>query len=258
MKNKKADILTCVLFCGFLFVMLGLFLGLPRQDFSEKEKRYLAENPKLTWKSLTSGEFGEDVESWLADHIPGRDFLVGLNAYVDQLTGRQVTKDIYVTEDGFLVEAPVAWNQKTAEKNMNAINSFAEKIGQPVDLMIVPSAGFCLEDTIEGLANPYADAQMIRDIYDLAEENVATVDVVAAFTEAQNPRSLFYRTDHHWTSRGAYAGYAGYMTYKNREFLKEENFNVYLCPQRFVADGRGVHRAVGLRSERYRDQRRFG
>ena len=78
MKNRKSDILTCVLFCGFLFVMLALYLALPRQDFSEKEKRYLAESPKLTWKSLTSGEFGEDVESWLADHIPGAGFSGGL------------------------------------------------------------------------------------------------------------------------------------------------------------------------------------
>ena len=226
MKNRKSDILTCVLFCGFLFTMLVLFLALPRQDFSEKEKRYLAESPKLTWKTLTSGRFGEDVESWLADHIPGRDFLVGLNAYADKLTGRQVTKDIYVTREGFLVEAPGEWNQKAVEKNMAAINSFGEQLGRQVDLMIMPSAGFCLEDTIEGLANPYSDTQMIRDIYAMAGELVNCVDLVPAFTQVQNPAALFYRTDHHWTSRGAYAGYRGYMEAKGREYLAESDFTV--------------------------------
>ena len=50
MKTKKSDILTCVLFCGFLAVMFALFLLLPRQDFSEKEKRVLTEMPSLTWE----------------------------------------------------------------------------------------------------------------------------------------------------------------------------------------------------------------
>jgi len=226
MKNKKADILTCVLFCGFVFAMLVLYLVLPGQDFSEKEKRYLAESPKLTWKTLTSGEFGEDVESWLADHIPGRDFLVGLNAYVDKLTGRQVTKDVYVAQGGFLVEAPVVWDEAAAKKNMAAINAFAEKAGKPVDLMIVPSAGFCLEDRVEGLADPYRDTEIIRDIYALAGQNVKPLDLIPAFTEVQDPQSLFYRTDHHWTSRGAYAAYKAYMVSLGRDYLAENAFTV--------------------------------
>lgn len=226
MKNKKADILICILFCGFLFAMLAMFLVLPRQDFSEKEKRYLAEAPQLTWKSLSSGQFGEDAETWLADHIPGRDFLVGLNAYVDLWTGKQAAKDIYVAQGDRLVEAPGVWDQKNIEKNMNAINAFADSIGRPVDLMIVPSAGFCLEDTVEGLADPYTDTQMIRDIYAMAGENVKGIDLIPAFTEVGDPGALFYRTDHHWTSRGAYAAYKDYMAYKGREALAESDFTV--------------------------------
>ena len=226
MKNRKSDILTCVLFCGFLFAMLALFLALPRQSFSEKEKRYLAETPKLTWKNLTTGKYGEDVESWLADHIPGRDFLVGFNAYVDKLTGRQVTKDIYVAEGDRLVEAPGVWDQQTVEKNMNAINGFVEKIRQPVDLMIVPSAGFCLDDTIRGLSDPYRDTQMIRDIYAMADSNIRAIDLIPTFTEVQDPASLFYRTDHHWTSRGAYAAYKAYMELKGHSALAPEDFTV--------------------------------
>ena len=46
MKNRKSDILTCVLFCGFLFTMAALYLILPKTEFSQLEKRYLAEAPK--------------------------------------------------------------------------------------------------------------------------------------------------------------------------------------------------------------------
>lgn len=226
MKNKKADILICVLFCGFLFSMLALFLLLPRQNFSEKEKRYLAETPNLTWKTLLSGEFGENVENWLADHVPGRDFFVGFSAYYDKLTGRQVTKDIYVAEGDRLVEAPVKWDQSAVDKNMSAINAFAQTAGRKVDLMIVPSAGFCMEQTVQGLQDPYNDTQIIRDIYALAGQNVNTLDLIPAFTEVQDPQALFYRTDHHWTSRGAYAAYKAYMGSLGRDYLEADAFTV--------------------------------
>jgi len=89
MNTKKHDLLAIFLFCGFLSIMTGLYLFLPKDDFSENEKRFLEESPVLSWDAVTSGDWGNDAESYMADHIPGRDFFVGLNAYFDLLTGRQ-------------------------------------------------------------------------------------------------------------------------------------------------------------------------
>ena len=95
MKVKAKDIVLCVLFCGFLAGMLAMFLLLPEQSFSEKEKRYLKTSPLLTADTLLSGSFGEEAEAYLADHIPGRDLFVGISAYYDLLSNRQLTKDVY-------------------------------------------------------------------------------------------------------------------------------------------------------------------
>lgn len=226
MKNKFSDILTCVLFCGFIGVMLVLFLLLPRDDFSEKEKRYLEETPTLSWEALSSGKYGEDVESYLADSVPGRDFFVGLNAYYDLLSGRQVTKGHYFAQGDRIVQAPVKWDAQAAQKNMNKINAFSEIIGQKVDLMIVPSAGFCMENQVYGVADPYVDDQIIADIYAMAENGVATVDLTDAFLNAEAPEKLYYRTDHHWTSLGAYTAYKTYMAQKQREYPAQEEFKI--------------------------------
>jgi len=226
MKTKKTDILICVLFCGFLFSMLLLLLVLPQRDFSEREKRYLSDAPELTAESLFSGEFGEDMEDYLADHVPGRDFFVGLNACYDKLTGRQVTKAVYTADGKRLVEAPVVWNGATAEKNMTSINRFAESIGQSVDLMIVPSAGFVLEDSVQGLHDPYTDDVMIADLYAMAGEDVSCVDLIPTFTQTENPETLYYGTDHHWTSLGAYTAYEAYMELLNREHPVQSDFTV--------------------------------
>ena len=226
MKNKALQWITVVAFCAFLAVMPALYLLLPKADFSELEKRYLEDAPLLTAKTLTSGQYGEDMESYMADHIPGRDFFVGLNAYVDLYTGRQVSKDIYVTEDNRLVEAPVVWNETQAQKNMTAVNQFAQTIGADVDFMIVPSAGWAVEDRISMLADPYEDELLIEKLYGMAEQNLNCQDVLSVFEGIEDKGALYYKTDHHWTSLGAYTAYASYMREKQRLCPSAEEFTV--------------------------------
>lgn len=226
MKNRIDQWITLIGFCAFLGIMLVLYLLLPKTEFSELEKRYLAETPALTGKTLTSGQFGEDAETYMADHIPGRDFFVGLNAYVDLYTGRQVSKDIYVAEDDRLVEAPVTWNEEQINKNMSAVNQLAQTLGRPVDFMLVPSAGWAVEDSVQGIADPYMDETLIGDIYAMAGENVECMDVLSVFESAEDKASLYFKTDHHWTSLGAYTAYAAYMNEKGREYPAAEEFTV--------------------------------
>lgn len=222
MKPRLDEIVITAAFCGFLAVMGMLYLLLPKQDFSETEKRYLAESPTLSWENVASGEFGDDVEAYMADHIPGRDFFVGLNAYADLLTGRQVASDIYLTADARLVEAPTQWNEAAVQKNMNAINSFAQKLEIPVDLLIVPSAGWASREDILGVGNEYTDAATIGEIYALAGENLRLLNLTADFDDP----TLYYRTDHHWTSRGAYNAYETYMRSLSREYRDWTEFTV--------------------------------
>ncbi len=226
MKPKFDELFTVVAFCAFLGIMTLIFLVGPKGDFSELEKRYLAEPPKVTWENIASGNFGEEVETYMADHLPGRDFFVGLNAYAELLTGRQSASDIYVTSDGRLVETPVQWNAAAAQKNMSAINSFAQAIGKQVDLMIVPSAGWAVSDRIVGPSDDYMDEQIIRDIYGLAGENINTLDMVSVLAAQPDLGNLYYRTDHHWTSLGAYHAYSTYCQEKGRPVRQIKDFTV--------------------------------
>ena len=226
MKTRKDQWITVIAFCLFIGIMSALYFLLPKAEFSETEKRYLAASPKLSAQSLASGDFGREVDTYMADHIPGRDFFVGLNAYVDLYTGRQVSKDIYVAADNRLVEAPVRWNAEQAQKNVTAVNTFASQLGQQVHFMIVPSAGWALSDSIRGLADPYYDAAFISDIYAMAEENVETVDVVSVFEQAEDKASLYFKTDHHWTSLGAYTAYAHLMEQMGMEYPGADAFSV--------------------------------
>ena len=221
--------LTTVGFCAFLGIMSILFFVLPKQEMSETEKRVLEKAPEFSWENLTSGKLGGDIESYMADHVPGRDFFVGLHNYTELLTGRQVTKDIYLAEGDRLVERPLVWDDQTAGQvatNMTAINTLARQVDAPVDLVIVPSAGWAVRHSIVGLSDEYTDPELIKNVYAQAGAEVNTLDLTAVFGGYENPGDLYYRTDHHWTSLGAYTAYKAYMNSMKLPYRDQKDFTV--------------------------------
>lgn len=222
MKHKKEHIITACVFCSFLAIMLLLYIALPKSDFSELEKRYLTDFPEISADNIISGNFGNDMESYMADHMPFRDFFVGLNSYFELITGRTPATDIYVTTDKALVEAPVRMQQENIEKNMTAINAFAEKSDIMIDFMLVPSAGWASRNKIAVLAKEYNDYDYIDTVYSMAESSINTIDVRNLFDDP----SLYYKTDHHWNSFGAYSAYEAYMKALGKDYRDKNEFTV--------------------------------
>lgn len=216
MKQNKKDLITVSLFCGFLAAMTALYFLLPKQTFSENEKRFLSEFPAPEWDAVSSGDWGEDVETYLADHIPGRDLFVGLNAYFELYTGRQAGKDVLLSGDRIL-EAPVKADDAAIQRNLTAIHTLAETTGRQLDLMIIPSAGWA-----SGKSG-YTDSAIIQQIYDAAGSSLVPVDVLEVF---EGRPDLYFRTDHHWTSAGAYAAYSHLMALKGRTYPEKDLFTV--------------------------------
>ena len=223
MNARNDQKLTVLLFCGFLGVMVLLYLLLPQKEFSQLEKRYLADAPEVSLENILGGGFMEETADYMADQMPFRDFFVGLNAYYDLLSVRQVTKEIYTAEEDRLVEAPVVWNEAAAQRNMNAINAFVGAVDVPVDMMLIPSAGWAAQDLIQGLADEYIDEQIIDEIYAMADNGLQTRSV----TEAYDGRGdLFYKTDHHWNSMGAWTGYSLYAKALGIPYREADTFTV--------------------------------
>ena len=90
MKEKKhfTQYIISIVFIIFIFGMAVLFLLLPKAKYSSNEKRYLSDPPQVSMQNLASGQLTKDIESYLTDHIPFREFYVGTNAYYNLYTGR--------------------------------------------------------------------------------------------------------------------------------------------------------------------------
>ena len=226
MKQFDFKIIIVILFCAVLFGTLFAFIILPKSDYSPAEKRYLTGAPNLSFENILSGKFSEEAESFIADHIPGRKLLIGLSANYDRLSLRQTTKDIYMGTSGRLYEKPNVLNESIIRRNMACINEFADNIGTQVEMMIVPSAGFIMQNDIKGLYDTYNDDKIISAIYSQAGAHINTIDLLDSFSSAANGDELYYKTDHHWTSRGAYSAYCVYMQAKGRLALPEDAYDI--------------------------------
>lgn len=223
MKENNTKRLTAVIFLSFLAVMLLGLLLLPKKDFSENEKRYLTRFPVPTVQNVLSGTWGEELETYLADRLPGRTFFVGLNAYYEHALGLQPTKEIRTTGE-YLAEAPASADPAVIRRNLDVISKFADSIGQEVSLALVPSCGWALG------GSDYEDEAICTALEEGAGGNLRTISLLEAF---RGKPELYYRTDHHWNSAGAYTGYAALMEALGQDYRKEADFTREILPDCF-------------------------
>lgn len=215
-----------LLFIGIIVVMQAVFWLLPRRSFSENEKRVLSEAPQIDAAGIADGSVFRSIESYLSDHFPGRELWVGANAYLENAEGRGATEDIVRGTDDWLFTAPVSDDRETLWDNMQAITTFAEKQSVPVTMMAVPSAGAVVSDKLPALHLPYPDADLLEEARRIAGNTLHWVDLYTDFCSAEQPERLYYRTDHHWTTEGAYRAYCLMMEELGQSSVPRDDFTV--------------------------------
>ena len=204
---------------------LILFAVLPRRNWSAAEKRYLAEFPAFTAENLRGGRFAKLLEDYAADHFPGRDFLAAVHAYQNLLIGKNGTEKVILGRENVLVQAPAADGTAQLETNLSRFDRFAESAGLPAYLVLIPDAGYVLEDLLPKNHPAYPDGEAFR----LASScpHLTPVDLLAPFArERGEGRQLYYRTDHHLTSFGCFAAANAFRAAAGLSPLAESDFRV--------------------------------
>lgn len=221
---------VALLFAGVLIGTQAAFWLLPRRSFSENEKRVLAQKPVISTESIADGSLFQNVEQYLSDHFPGRDGWVGANAYLEQAEGRGAVGTIVRGADDWLFPAPISDDRQILQDNMQAITAFAQAQSVPVYLMAVPTAGAVVEDKLPDLHLDYLDADMLEQARRSAGDSLHWLDVMEDFSTAEEPGKLYYRTDHHWTTEGAYRAYRLLMQEMGESSVARDVFSVERVP----------------------------
>ena len=206
---KKYIIYTpAAIFCAFILLIPIMYLVAADSNFSPLEKRKLSQFPTPTLKTVFSGKFGEDFETYLNDQMPFRTFFVGTNAYYDTLSGRNGMSGIYSGKDDYLIVTPVKAAQ-TFDNNIRFIGEFIDDIERPCYVCVVPSSGSIYSGELPMNHYEYTDDQIIEKTKTAFGEygNSRFIDLFDEFKSLSSSEQLYYKTDHHWTSLGAYECY---------------------------------------------------
>jgi len=241
-RQQQGIWLTWLLVGSILFFCL-LGIVLKDKDYSENENRKLAGVPEFRFSALADGSYLSGWSDYVADQFPGRDFWISLNLLVTKLTGQREISGIYLGDDGFLMQAPSAPNEEGLQKNLEAINAFADEHPELNSYMCVaPNAVTVLADKLPANApvrDQLADLQRISDSL-TATEFIDVTKVLQDHKEEQ----LFYRTDHHWTSLGAYYAFTSIAPALELEAPTPEDYTVYTVSNTFegtLASRSGSH-----------------
>lgn len=205
--NKYFNRILTAVFCLFLGGMCLVSTILPDKDFSPLENRYLQELPQFSFSEMHSGSFIADMESYTADHIAGRDLWVAMKAWCERLSGKRENNGIYFTGGTLIshVDTPTA---EQMDKNGGFVNTLADNVDVPVYFGIIPSAAGIWADHLPEGAPTADENAIIESMY--ANSDALTVDLWSTL-QAHADQQIYYRTDHHWTSLGAYYGYVALM-----------------------------------------------
>lgn len=195
--------------------LAALFLGAVLHkpvEFSETENRYLGQRPKLTTVKLLDGSFMKDYETFITDQFPERSFFMGVKTAAERLRGRADDNGVYFGKEGYLFGKydGALFESETAENNISAVAEFVKLYGdkfgkEHFKIALAPSSSEILKDKLPANAPVYNQTGFIDKVKREAGEDYV-IDLGENLKKHAD-EYIYFRTDHHWTTLGAYYGY---------------------------------------------------
>lgn len=237
-QRKVQEKLVGIIFILTLFLFLVINVIVPDREKSVQENRMLATKPKFRLSSLISGDYDEKFEAYMDDQFVGRDMWRKLKVMVDRIGGSRLENGVYIGTNGQLLEQIEVADENHLAANIKAIKSFSESQSKiPVRMMLVPDAANVLNHSLPALAKPEDQTQMFSMVRKDLGDSVEWIDVSTELNKHKTEK-IYYKTDHHWTTLGAFyafqaatpsLGIEGDLSGKYVSYAVSDSFNGMLA-----------------------------
>lgn len=186
-----------------------------KRVFSENENRLLAQMPEFSVERLLDGSFGADYETYLSDQFFARDTWISIKTYTERFIGKKDINGVYFGKDGYLIEkhSVMPADREVADRNAERVAAFLERqlalLGENhCKFLLVPGSIDVLQGKLPPFASDDAVPYFLETMKELVPEEVY-VDLYDLMLSHAD-EAIYYRTDHHWTTLGAYYAYAAW------------------------------------------------
>ena len=186
-RNTKISDIFFLLLMGAIILFFGaaIFI-LPQKSFSQKENRSLATIPSPSFESITNGEYSKKLGDFYADQFPLRNSFTAAHALIELSLGKQESNGVIVTDEALIARSNE--NIQAIKANLDAISAV-----ENAALYVPPSSQDVFKSplTHSSIAS-ILPADVAKDFNALCESG---------------EQYIYYKTDHHWTTKGAYIAY---------------------------------------------------
>ncbi|EJW15119.1 DHHW family protein [Paenibacillus alvei] len=224
--DKLSQSVIAVLFLSLIGLIFILNLILPKREFSEEENRKLEQLPTFSFHSFISGKFTSNFEKFMTDQFVVRDVWVGVKSNADQAIGKKESNGVYLGKDGYLIQKFAEINKKELEEKIQSINAFHSATPDLNKYVILaPTAVSVLQSKLPTYVSENRELDALHTVKTSLNPGIRYVDVYPVLSLHQN-EPIYYKTDHHWTSKGAYYAYQQLSNWMGFKPVKEEEFDI--------------------------------
>lgn len=228
--SKKALWIEAIVFLAFIFAFFILNTALPDREFSEQENRSLQQRPPFSFDELFSGQYTKDFETYTTDQFTLRDEWITLKAASELALGKRQNNGMFLCDGGTIIEPYEAPEDGKLEANMEALNKLVANTDADVYFALIPGKSDIWAHMLPQNAPRDSEKAAIDYCYSLSD--AVNVDIYGKLEE-HSGEYIYYRTDHHWTTLGAYYGFSALAEsmgldcpdiseYSGRETVSEE------------------------------------
>ena len=220
-------------------ICMVLLLGLAGKEalshqrtYSPVEKRELQTRPEISITKVLDGRFQKKYESYLRDQFPGRDHWVSFQTDMELFMGKNEIHNVYIGKNHYLLEhyTEKEFDPQQISKNLQALEKFVGKAKQNADVhvMMVPTKSWVLREKLPAFAPHYKE----QKFYDALQQKLEKEDVlisVEPVLDAHKEEEIYYRTDHHWTTLGAWYAYEQYTKAVGGDLQRAQGKKKFRC-----------------------------
>ena len=232
--NKKA--MSSILGLCFIVLLAVTFIiniFTPDKGFSEEENRVLQEKPEFSLSNYMEGRYESKLETYVNDQFLLRNAFIKIKATADVTAGKLESNGVYRCKDNYLMEELTVPSDKLLENTLSSLKQFKRHYKKlDAFFLLAPNAGNILEEKLPNFTRLNdQDQSMDKFFKEIKRYGYTPIDVRDTFAKHTEDTQIYYRTDHHWTTDGAYLAYK--QAVKKMKLTDEVTYKPYVVKNDF-------------------------
>lgn len=231
--KKAMNIYFIICFLIIIYFLSFMTMTSEKMTVSKLENRGLSTIPMYSREALLNGKYFDEWEDYYIDHFFCRDTLIkGYNFLNVSILQKINVNNILVTDEGYLlpfVPYDREYDLKLYSENINKsvesiyrLNNYIKSYGGKFYFIGIPEQSSYFRDKYPYYCRnnvEYLNNNEVTMFKELNRRDISNINMHEIY-RADKKENYYFKTDHHFTFRGAYKAYAEIINKINKDEKK--------------------------------------